>query len=184
MHGSRGNVDTTIGAASDRRPRAATPAPRGLAAARRLPHDEAMMKTLTALLLVTGLLACAAQPASVPADPDAQPASVPADAKAVREQITAEIGAASCTQDTECQTLPLGHKACGGPEAYVAWSSRTSNPERLHELGRRYAELSRADNEQSGMISNCMVTPDPGAQCTASRCVLREGAGLPAVQAR
>jgi hypothetical protein len=26
----------------------------------------------------------------------------------VREQITTEIGAASCTEHTECQTLPLG----------------------------------------------------------------------------
>ena len=153
-------------------------------ATRRLPHDVAMMKTPTALLLVTGLLACAARPASEPADPAAPPASEPADAKAVREQITAEIGAASCTEHTECQTLPLGHKSCGGPESYVAWSSRTSNPERLQELGRRYTELARADAERSGMISNCMVTPDPGAQCAASRCVLREGAGLPAVQAQ
>jgi hypothetical protein len=165
----------------------------GLAATRRLPQDDATMKTPTALLLVTGLLACAAQPASGPADPKTEPAdpktepadpkTEPADAKAVYEQITTEIGAASCTQDTECQTLPLGHKACGGPEAYVAWSSRTSNSERLHELGRRYAELSRAETERSGMMSNCMVTPDPGARCAASRCVLRERAGLPAAQA-
>jgi len=131
------------------------------------------MRSLTAFLLTSALLACAAQPSSVPAD-----------ARTVREQITSEIGSAACSQHAQCRTLPLGHKACGGPEAYAPWSSASSDGARLDGLARRYAELRRAEVERSGMVSNCMLTTDPGATCASNRCVLRERAGPPGVQVR
>jgi hypothetical protein len=130
------------------------------------------MRYLPAPLLAAAMLACAA------------PQQLPADAKTFRERIHAEIGDASCSSHAQCRTLPLGHKACGGPEAYAAWSSARSDNARLTQLGEAYAAARRADAERSGLVSNCMVTPDPGAQCVANRCVLRERAGPPAVQVR
>ena len=73
------------------------------------------MRTMTALVLTSGLLACSAPPPSEATD-----------ARAVRETITREIGAATCTEHAQCATLPVGYKACGGPDAYVAWSSSVS----------------------------------------------------------
>lgn len=99
-------------------------------------------------------------------------------ATSLMRDIAAEIGDASCDTDAQCHTLGVGAKACGGPDGYVAWSSKGENMgrgggsdkasdkrARLSELAEAHSNASRAENERSGMRSNCSVTPDPGAVC-------------------
>jgi hypothetical protein len=93
----------------------------------------------------------------------------------VREQITAEIGDARCSEAAQCRTLPLGSRPCGGPERYLAWSSAKSDGARLAALAERDAEERRRVHEDSGRASTCEFRPDPGAMCVAGRCVLRSG---------
>lgn len=100
---------------------------------------------------------------------------------AVRARIDAEIGDARCTEDAQCRTLAVGVKACGGPQAWVAWSTAVSRAEPLQALAAELAQRQKVRNEVAGAVSDCSVLPDPGARCLAQRCTLRSP-GLPAVR--
>ena len=91
------------------------------------------------------------------------------------QKIENDIGTAQCDNASQCKTLPIGHKSCGGPEAYLAYSTKSGNSTSLIALGEQYAAARRAENERSGMMSNCMMVQDPGAVCMANRCVLGKG---------
>ena len=108
----------------------------------------------------------APQPAPAPA-PAGQPAHL-----GLLQKIKDEIGTAECDNASQCKTLPVGHKSCGGPEGYLAYSTKSGNSKRLMALAEQYAAARKAENERSGMLSSCMVEPDPGATCVANRCVL------------
>ena len=109
-----------------------------------------------------------------------------------RTQVQQLIGDAVCTSDADCRTIAVGDKACGGPESYLAWSARQTDPQRLADAAQRYTSERKAQNQQSGMVSNCAFVTDPGARCESasgegagaaaapasaqpSRCVLRRG---------
>ena len=89
----------------------------------------------------------------------------PVNSTSLMRDIAAEIGDAACDTDVQCRTLAVGSKACGGPEGYLPWSSKTSNGIRLSALAAAHAGESTRENERSGMRSNCSVTQDPGAVC-------------------
>jgi hypothetical protein len=108
---------------------------------------------------------------------DAPQASTPAAARGrtadLLARIEAERGAAACDMDAQCHTIGIGSKACGGPERYLAWSSRNGDGTRLRALVAEHAAARRADDAKAGMMSTCSVVPDPGATCSAGHCVLR-----------
>jgi hypothetical protein len=93
--------------------------------------------------------------------------SAPARSDAPTADITALIGDAACTADSQCRTIGLGSKPCGGFERYVAWSTLRTDAEAL----RRAIEPQRTQEEKKSrgapdpMLSNCAVVPDPGAYC-------------------
>jgi len=118
-------------------------------------------------LLAAALLLTACAQATTKAVPPEQGSAE------LRQQILAQIANDSCDSSQQCHTLPLGAKACGGPESYVAWSDKSLNGEQLRQLGERYAAARRFDNAREGLMSNCALTPDPGAVCRAKRCVLQ-----------
>lgn len=97
------------------------------------------------------------------------------------------IGDAACDSAGECHTVGIGDKPCGGPEAYLAWSSAVTQPDALAALASRHRESRRLENERSGMRSNCAVTLDPGAVCRPRAgdgkrtCQLGQGGGRSAV---
>lgn len=135
-------------------------------------------------LLLSCVLMCAcAAPANKPAaTPAAAPATaVPAGAAALAQQVRDEIGQGACTSDTQCRTIGVGHRACGGPEAWLAWSTSASNEGKLKQLVEAHAQARKAEVERSGMMSICAMLPDPGAQCVAQRCTLRTRGVSPAV---
>ena len=141
---------------------------------------------LSALVVLLALGACSgvsangnapAAPGTPPAAaaPVPQPAPAPAGQPAhvgLLQKIQEEIGSAECDNASQCKTLPVGHKSCGGPEGYLAYSTKTGNTKQLMALAEQYAAARKAENERSGMLSNCMMEPDPGATCVANRCVL------------
>lgn len=122
---------------------------------------------LAALALAASALlpACSApaSPADAPKPPDLP----------LRAQIAAAIGDAACSRDDQCRTLPVGHKPCGGPQSWMAWSTARSDGAALAALAERDAAAQRAEQERLGMRSTCSVVPDPGAACVAQRCTLR-----------
>ena len=119
-------------------------------------------------LLLLGMLvaACQAQPLR---------ASGATPEVALQQRIDAEIGSAACSSSSECRTLPIGSKACGGPARWVAWSASVSREDQLRVWSQELAERQRQRDMAEGRMSTCSVVADPGARCDAGRCVLASG---------
>lgn len=135
---------------------------------------------LLASLFVWATLASCAQtppaptPASAPTPALARlPASAPeADSVRMSRELRALIGPAACAADSQCRSLPVGAKACGGPAGYLAWSTEGTDATRVTELAARQTEAQRREVQASGMRSNCVFVADPGAVCVAGHCQL------------
>lgn len=130
-----------------------------------------------AILLLLACTACATR-----ADgPSATQVPAPAEAAAPASPgslgwIQTLIGKAECTSDSQCQVLPIGAKACGGPASHLAYSTAHTNTAELQALAERYREEQQAGNQRSGMVSNCRMLPTPVASCRANTCRLGEAA--------
>lgn len=108
-----------------------------------------------------------------------QPVTAPASTAELWQQLQAEAQRTGCQQDSQCHTIGVGSKACGGPERYLPWSDYQRHDQRLQQLAATYAAARSADDQRQQLMSNCMLVPDPGAQCLAGRCALRPPATLP-----
>jgi hypothetical protein len=112
-------------------------------------------------------VACAATSGG-PAKPT-PPAAATGDTLA---QIRARIGNAACTDSTQCHTLAIGARACGGPQAYLPWSSAQTDGAALAVLADTFKREREAAIAASGEMSTCQFLPDPGAACRAGTCQL------------
>ena len=94
-------------------------------------------------------------------------------------QVSRLIGDAACSSDADCATVGIGALACGGPQAYAAWSTKQTDARALQQAVARDRSARELQIAKSGQQSICRVVPDPGAFCGAARrCQLRAtGAG-------
>ena len=128
--------------------------------------------SLPLLRLLSAAFLAAASTACSGVNNHAAPAPVAAPlAATLMQQINAEIGTAACDAPAQCKTLAIGAKACGGPESYVAYSTKQSDGAKLTALAARDAEARKKADARAGMVSTCSVVSDPGATCDAGRCV-------------
>ena len=136
-------------------------------------HSLDLRRLCCALLLAAAGSACSEVPSHTvsAAGGSASPATP------LLEQIDTAIGEARCDNAQQCRTLPVGHKACGGPEGFKAYSTQTSNSALLARLAAQHAESRVLADKKAGMMSTCSVVQDPGATCSAGRCVLLKGGG-------
>lgn len=90
------------------------------------------------------------------------------EAESVRiERVLALIGGATCDTDSQCRTIAIGSKPCGGPEAYVAWSTKVTDAAALNEANANDNVVQAP--ERGRLQSNCIVVTDPGAYCARGR---------------
>jgi hypothetical protein len=133
---------------------------------------------------LVGLLAIVAA-APVPAD-SMRAASAPGQTVAPDPLagVRALIGDAACTNDEQCRTIGVGAKACGGPEAYLAWSTARTDARALEAAVAAYGGTRLDAVARGGRVSNCALTVDPGAWCRPSgqamACQLRRAGQKPA----
>ena len=127
-----------------------------------------LLRAACAGILLLATSACGSAPAQ-----DAPPA--PGNA-GLLAQIQAAVGNAACDSTQQCQTIAIGAKACGGPERYLAWSSKDNDGKQLKALAQAQADASRKQQHADGMMSTCSIVTDPGATCEAGRCVLQKSA--------
>lgn len=120
-----------------------------------------LQHVITAALSATALASCA----------QTRPAAEP-ESQRLAQELRALIGPAACTSDSQCRSLPVGARACGGPAGYWAWSTERSDAKQVLDLSRRQAEAQKRENAASGMQSDCRMLTDPGAACVANRCEL------------
>lgn len=97
--------------------------------------------------------------------------ATPGESKSLSE-LRAIGRAAACSSDQQCKTLPVGAKSCGGPESYMAYSTASVSTEKAASLAARYRKEREAENQASGLASDCRFLMDPGAQCRAGTCQL------------
>ena len=81
--------------------------------------------------------------------------------------IDALIGEAACRRDDDCRVIGVGANACGGPDAYRAWSVNHTDGPLLEALVARDAAARRQAMERLGIASTCAILPVPGVACVA-----------------
>ena len=119
-----------------------------------------------AALVGLGLQAC-----------QAQTSAGALDEAALLARIRGAVGEARCSDNSQCRTLPIGEKPCGGPEQWLPYASATAPIEKLKAWSVELSAAAKRRNETSGMVGNCSYTPDPGAVCVAGRCGVAGAAG-------
>ena len=136
--------------------------------------DEAAAASPAGAALVASAPAVAA--AHVPPPPAIQPVvaggNTAADLAAADSQLDSTLAAASaCTVDTECHSVAVGAKACGGPTGYRAYSSKTVSTASVDALAQHERELAAQAARESHQVSPCFMLADPGARCQQNKCV-------------
>lgn len=80
----------------------------------------------------------------------------------------------ACTRDAQCLTVPIGARACGGPESFLAYSTAAGvKPAAVAVAAQRFSAARAVAVARAGMLSTCMAIMDPGALCNAAVCQLR-----------
>ena len=178
---------TRRASALPRHARPFAPRPRGVAAAAvaiasllslaACKDDDAGPLTPAGAALVASAPAVAATkvpPPPVLAAASETPASgaVAGDLAVVDAQLDALLAkASSCSADTECRSVALGARACGGPTGYRAYSSNGAAPDSVEALAQHQRELSAQQARASHRVSPCFMQADPGARCQQNKCV-------------
>jgi hypothetical protein len=120
-----------------------------------------LLRTCSLIGLLIATAACAEDPMSKQTpSPKEEPAS-----QVLWRQIVAEVGDAACDGPQQCHSIAIGAKSCGGPDSYMAWSSKNTDGKKLRSLVEQHAAARRAENLASDMRSDCRVVTDPGARC-------------------
>lgn len=95
-------------------------------------------------------------------DSAATAASAAASAQA---RVSSLIGDAACDSQAQCRTVGIGARPCGGPESWLAWSTKATDPRALQEAVQAHVQASKQENQRSGLASDCRVRPEPTAVC-------------------
>lgn len=107
-------------------------------------------------------------PAETPKDLELK--ALDKDLDKLQEEIKQMIGNARCNTALDCRSLALGHKACGGPTAYLPYSVLLTNSEKLAQKVSTYNNLVDKTNKLSGYFSTCnFLTPSP-IDCVNHQC--------------
>ena len=108
--------------------------------------------------------------AATPVAGTASAASV--DYAAVHAKLESTLqGASACTADSECRSIAVGAKACGGPTGYRAYSSQKADPATVEALAGQDHDLAMQAARDSHQVSPCFMLADPGARCVQNKCV-------------
>ncbi|KZN60332.1 hypothetical protein [Pseudoalteromonas luteoviolacea] len=81
----------------------------------------------------------------------------------------------SCDSSSQCQAIPVGSRACGGPSSYLVFSTKTADHKKVYELAKKLTHAESQYNAKTGMISICEHLRQPATQCIENTCVKLEG---------
>jgi len=85
----------------------------------------------------------------------------------VSDLIDKLIGDAKCETNIQCTSIPVGHRACGGPTGYIIYSTLNTNKNKLIKLSEIHMELSRKFTRG---FSICIYERPPYVECN-NKCV-------------
>ena len=84
---------------------------------------------------------------------------------AAQARVDALIGDAGCDIQGQCHVVGIGARPCGGPESWLAWSTKATNPQALQDAVQAQVQARKDENQHGGPASDCMVRPEPTAVC-------------------
>lgn len=151
-----------------------------------------MMQGVTACGLILLLVACqqgqagaervAPEPLIEPIDPQTNPLAAVRerdrqmkanpDLSKMRAEIMAMIGDAKADDVSQCRVVGFGHKPCGGPAEYIAYSVSSSNETVLQQKINSYNRAAEAENKRLGRMSDCAIVPKPEVRLIGGQCQL------------
>ena len=82
-----------------------------------------------------------------------------------KARIDALIGDAACDSQSQCRTVAVGARPCGGPEGWLAWSTKGTDAQALQDAAHAHAQAREEENRRSGLASDCRVLPEPTVVC-------------------
>lgn len=93
-----------------------------------------------------------------------------ADLTTLQEEIELMVDSSVCSENSNCDYIAFGSKACGGPKTYLVYST-SINVELLQQKVAAYNTLENAFNQKWGVVSDCYyVTPPPEVRCIDGKC--------------
>ena len=90
-----------------------------------------------------------------------------------RARIDSAIGGAEASALSQCALIPVGARPCGGPRAYLAYSTAETDSAALAALVAVYDRMDSERNEAQGLVSTCELMMPPDLALEAGRCVTR-----------
>jgi len=93
-----------------------------------------------------------------------------AELTALQEEIELLVDSGICSENSDCEYIAFGSKACGGPKTYLAFST-SINVELLQQKVATYNTLENSFNKKWGVISDCsVVLPPTNMTCINGKC--------------
>ena len=96
-------------------------------------------------------------------------------AQSEREILEKEINALSsdlsCEIDTDCKTVGIGSRPCGGFNYFIIYSTKSVNANKMEGLSAKYYELDEQYNLDNKFGSICSMAMPKVAACILSKCV-------------
>lgn len=89
---------------------------------------------------------------------------------ALDKEIELLIDSGVCSENSDCEYIAFGSKACGGPKTYLVFST-SIDVALLQQKVATYNALENSFNQKWGIISDCSVpTPPADITCIAGKC--------------
>ena len=85
-------------------------------------------------------------------------------------EIVELAGDGSCDELSECATLPVGSKACGGPQSYLVYCASAVDETSLIEKVDEYTALEHEYNLANDIASTCDEELEPGVDLVDGVC--------------
>ena len=89
----------------------------------------------------------------------------------MRAAIEQSVKDLTCTDSTDCATIELGAKPCGGPWEYLLYSRIGGDEAELQRAVEAYNQLNHELNVRWGWVSDCALAHQPLPGCVEQTCV-------------
>ena len=125
------------------------------------------MKNTTSLLLACAwVVACTENQRVVPTR-----MTDPGTLQAMYQEIYDLVQDRSCTDPSDCASLPLGSKPCGGPWKYLVYSKPRVHEVELQAKAIQLAVYEQEYNREYRVMSPCDLAPAADPACVNDECV-------------
>lgn len=121
-------------------------------------------------MLIFLLFAACGDDTAVQPPTDEERQKVLNDIEQIAIQINDLVGDASAEHLEQCEMLPIGAKPCGGPWAYLIFSTAEVEISTLETLVETYTELDDQRNRMFGLVSDCAYVGPPQISFEDNKC--------------